>query len=122
MIDMTELIVIVVGLLAAIALVVIERLGTSNHKALEAMLNGMADHADKLLSGYSAQLKPLYDLVLTAEAFIDDDSDPAVQYLPDDVIELLREVAEFAKRYTDGAPPVETLPPDPANEQAPIEK
>jgi hypothetical protein len=118
---MNELIVIVVGLLAAIALIVIERLGTSNNKALETMLNGMADHADRLLSQYSTQLKPLFDLVTTAEAFIDEPTDPAVQYLPNDIVEMLREVAEFAKRFTDGEPPVETAT-DPSSEPAPIEK
>jgi hypothetical protein len=121
-IELNELIVIVLGLIAGGALVVFRSLGIAHNAAIEALFTGMADLADRQLAAYGAQLKPVFGAAAAIESLIDEETDFAVQNLPTEVIEAAQTIVDFTQRFTDGEPPVEVAPPDPATQSAPINK
>lgn len=102
MIETNQLIIIVLGLLAAVALIVMERMNASRSAEIEALLSGVAIQADRILANYGRQLEPVHHLALTAESLIDEDTDFAVQHLPAEVIQAAQTVVDFTKRFTDG--------------------
>lgn len=106
-----QLIIVVLGALAALALGVIAYISQQRKgdvaalaELLKPVLEALAVRADVALAPYGAALRPAHALVEAAGTLIDEPTDYAVQHLPPAVIAAAREIAAWADKLTDGVP------------------
>lgn len=104
-----DVVVIVIGIVAAVGIVAIAYLRASNNtkwlaiaELVAPVLPAMLGKADTALAVYGSQLKPVNDAVGAISTLIDEDTDWVTMALPRPLVDALREALGIADDLTDG--------------------
>lgn len=106
-----NIVIVIVGILAAVGIAAIAYLRASNNakwlavaELIAPLLPALVGRADTLLAPYGQQLKPINDMAQALGTLVDDDTDWVVVNLPRPLVVALREAFGLADDLTDGQP------------------